>query len=196
VWEAVEHFATEHQHTISALEAFSTFSAVVVSLALAIMSVRASRTKLKASLAVNVIIHDSINPDERPEVLAVSITNVGTIALHVPFAFFSWKVPLRRGYMTVNPMDFYAGDTWIPQKKYPVEVAPKITVFFYLSDHETFRDVMFTEFQRLGFLHRQAARLVHAIVLTADGRKFKVKVSKQLRRELREFCRKILPQDP
>ena len=54
-------------------------------------------------------------------------------------SFFSWKAPLKREYMSIVPsMDFNPSSRWIGQKRYPVEIAPRASETFYLSDEATF----------------------------------------------------------
>jgi hypothetical protein len=46
--QEIEEFFKAHEHTMAALEALSTFAAVVVALVLSLVSQRANRTRIKA----------------------------------------------------------------------------------------------------------------------------------------------------
>jgi hypothetical protein len=135
---ALEELLKEHQHTIAALGALSTFAAVVVSLMLAWRAGRAAQTRLTASVRLSVIMHSTLDPKNPPRYITVSITNTRNMPLRVPLSFLSWKIPLRRGVWIVNPLDGYATDPLIPQKRYPVEIAPRASETFYVSDLKTF----------------------------------------------------------
>src|SRR5260221_5270400 len=91
MFEWIEQFCKAHERTIAAIEAVSTFSAVVVSLALASMAQRANRTKLKAYLNRSFIMHSSIDPNNRPKYITVGITNTGVMPLRIPLASFHWR---------------------------------------------------------------------------------------------------------
>ena len=59
----LEQIFGANQHTIAALEAISTFAAVVVSLILALLAQRSSRTRINARAAVSVILHSTLEGD-------------------------------------------------------------------------------------------------------------------------------------
>jgi hypothetical protein len=87
----LEQFSEANQHTIAALGAVSTLAAVVVSLVLASIAQRSSRTRIKASASVRVIVHSTLEGKPKPEYVTVAITNVGLLPGIIPFSFFHWK---------------------------------------------------------------------------------------------------------
>ena len=180
--DAVERFATAYQHTITMFGALGTVSAVIVSLFIALLSARSTRTRLKASANLLFIVHETVDPKNRPGFLTVSIANTGNMPLRIPFAFFTWKVPFTRHYMLVNPMDGYGGHKWIPQKQYPVEIKPRASETFYVSDEA----VLHAEVKRMRQDARGVSRLLFSFmkanVHTDDGRRFRVKLDNQVRK--------------
>ena len=69
----LERFSDTHQHTIAALEATSTFAAVVASLALALLAHRSSRTRIRAWVKVSFIVHQTLEGKPKPEYLTVTL---------------------------------------------------------------------------------------------------------------------------
>ncbi len=184
---AVEEFCRDHQHTIAALGALGTLIAVVVSLVLAWRAGRATRTRLKANVDTSFIAHSTIDPKNPPRYLTVSITNIGIGSLRVPFSFFRWKVPLSRSFWTVNPLDGYGQDrdSLIPQKHYPVEIQPRASETFYVSDLQTFIQTIERTRNETRGLPRFCLRFIKAIIRTDDGLVFKVRISKGVRKRWR-----------
>jgi hypothetical protein len=128
----MEKFFTAYQHTFTAMGALGTVAAVVTSLTLAYFAWRADRTRLKAW--ANLV----IDPKNAFEFLTISITNHGKFPLRIASAFFYWKVPLKRGIILILPLDFYGGPL-IGKRSYPVEVAPRASETFLISDVATFK---------------------------------------------------------
>jgi len=179
----IEKFFEAYQHTIAAIGAVSTFLAVFVSLALALVAQRSSRTRIKATVTVSVILHESLGGMPKPEYVTVTITNVGLMSVMIPFSFFHWKVPFKRGYWTVNPWDSSQHDPWIPARNYPVEIRPCGSTTFFLSEIAVFRATMAEKLQEVRHL-RWRINFMKAIVRTDDGKIFKVKIDKTIRPEL------------
>lgn len=188
-WEA---FFGSYQHSIAALEAFATVAAVVLSLAFALMAQRATRTRAKAFAQIVTMHHVTLG-DSRPAYVTVYIRNAGLNSLMIPFSFFYWRMPFewekpfsQRGWSVV-PWDYSQGDALVPQKHYPVEIKPRSAEDFFLADIETFR-VGFREiFEGANFLERCRFRFLKGRILTVDGKLFPVKISRTLRKELREL---------
>ena len=105
----------------------------------------------------------------------------------IPFSFFHWKVPFRSGFWMVNPWDFSQHDPWVPKRDYPAEIKPRASGTFFVSEMALFRSTMAEMISEMGFM-RWRARFLKAIVLTGDGKMFKVKLNKDVRRELAK-CR-------
>src|SRR6266568_8419967 len=181
----VEEFCTNHQHTIAALGALGTLAAVIVSLGLAWRAARANRTRLRASVDMLLVMHSTVDPKSPPRYVSVSITNTGNSALRLPFSFFSWKVPFNRDYWLVNPLDGYAGDAFIPQKRYPVEIQPRASETFYISDAQTFEEMRVKMRKETRGLAKLCIRFIRAVIRTDDGAIFAGTVSRGIRNQWR-----------
>jgi len=169
----IEAFCAAHEHTIGALESVSTFLAVAVSLWLAHRATVADRTQLKASLQVATLFHPTIKPS--PRFVVVSVTNVGRTPLQVTLGFFRWSIPLRREQSLILPIDSAGLLGVIPQKTYPIEILPRTSETFYLSEASEFVKQMSGIKGEPGFLGRVAFFFKTATVRTSDGVKFRVK---------------------
>jgi hypothetical protein len=91
----LEQLSAANQHSIAALGAISTFAAVVVSLVLASIAQRSSRTRINARAAVSVILHSTLEGKPKPKYVTVAITNVGLMPVMIPFSFFIGKCHLE-----------------------------------------------------------------------------------------------------
>ena len=89
--DMVEEFFNSHEHTLAALEAVSTFLAVVVFLVLSLSAQRANRTQIKARATITVVLHSSLEGKPTPTYLTVDITNIGILPVSIPLSFFRWK---------------------------------------------------------------------------------------------------------
>ena len=186
--EFIEELCKHHEHTISALEAVSTFSAVVVSLWLAS---RASQTRLTAYITKQVIIDATTT--ERPEYLVAIITNTGVMTLYIPLSFLLWTRPYRKktGWILNFPLDYYGTDKAIQQHPYPVELKPKATHHVMISEIATYRHVMQECLLSQSRIGRLIFRFVRSTVQTTDGKVFRAKISKEIREELREVQKRV-----
>jgi hypothetical protein len=93
----LEQFSEVNQHTIAALGAISTSAAVVVSLVLALIAQRSSRTRINARAAVSVMIHSTLEGKPKPKYVTVAITNVGLMPAMIPLSFSTFRIsPLGR----------------------------------------------------------------------------------------------------
>jgi hypothetical protein len=91
--QELEEFFGTHQHTVAALEAGSTFAAVVVELALSLVSRRANRTRIKASAASTIIMHETIEAPDYPGYVTVDIMNNGILPVMIPLISFTGEYP-------------------------------------------------------------------------------------------------------
>jgi hypothetical protein len=186
--EFIEELCKRHEHTIAALEAVSTFSAVVVSLWLAS---RSSQTRLTAYITKQIII-DATTTD-RPEYLVAIITNTGVMTLYIPLSFLLWTRPYRKkaGWMLNFPLDYFGTDKAIQQRQYPVKLEPKATHQVMISDIVTFRQVMQECLLSQTRIGRFIFRFVRTTVQTTDGRMFRAKISKEIRQELQDTQKRV-----
>ena len=182
----IEIFFKDHEHTVAALAAISTLAAVVVSLVVTYISQRSNRTRIKANVTVNLILHSSLEGKPQPEYICVSVTNLGIMPAAIQFAFFCWKLPFVRGSFLVNPLDFY-GDDWFQKRTYPIEIKPRSSVMVCLSEMGVFREMCRNNLIGNTFVSRFRFRFLRAIVVTDDRRIFKVEIDRSLRKELRRL---------
>jgi len=180
MFNAIEQFSQAHQHTIAAIGAISTSAAVVVSLVL--IAQRTNRTRIKAHASVSFIDHVTLKGKPKPEYITVMIANLGLMPVVIP-AFFHWKFPFKDVYWVVNPWDSVQHDPRVPDRQYPVEIRPRHSQTFFVTEMSTFKETTSDMFVR-ACLSRWSARFIKAIVVTDDAKIFKVKLDRSLRREL------------
>jgi hypothetical protein len=109
--------------------------------------------------------------------------------LSIPLAFFHWLAPFKRGTWFITPHDYSASDEWVPQKKYPVEIKPRYSETFFLSEKNMFRGQFREIFATANFFDRCRFYFFKAMVITDDRKTFKVTIDCRLRKELRELLR-------
>jgi hypothetical protein len=190
----LEEFFKAHQYTVAALGVLGTFSAVTVSLIVALVSQRASRTRIKARAAMSIIMHDTIGPNY-PTYVTVDITNLGIVSVEIPMSFFFWRLPFKPGFFLVTPMDYSNEDPWVPQKRYPIEIKPRTSQSFYLSGIDLFCQLAQEKFVGQTFLERLRSRFLGAMVRTSDGKMFDVRLDKSIRDELRKVRNELAKAD-
>jgi hypothetical protein len=166
------------------LGVFGTFAAVVVALFNSVAALRASRTKLRARASINVIYQSSLQGQQKPKYLVVSIRNLGIMPVHIPMGFFHWKLPLRRGLYEVLSLDHSAQDEWAPQRKYPVEIKARGSDTFFLSYISMFQEYVLKDFVGTTVWSRFRSRFISASVFTDEGKVFKVTLDSSLRKEM------------
>jgi hypothetical protein len=195
--ERLDQFLGSYPHLIAALEAVSTFAAVLVSLSLAVWSQRANRTQIKAVATISVIMHSSLIGKPKPTYVVASIRNTGVLPALIPLSFFHWKLPFRRGSWLVTPHDYAKTDQWVPQQRYPVEIKPRGSHSFFLSEIELFRRVYREQFLGKTILERCCFYFLYAQVVSDDGRTFKVKIDRVLRKQIRSLrSGRAVPSNP
>jgi hypothetical protein len=176
----IEEFFKAHQHTIAAIAAVGTVGAVVTSLWLAWSARRADRTRLRTFANLMVMAHPAIDPKTAPEFLRISITNQGKWPLRILAMFFYWKVPFKRERMVIMPLDM-TGSALIHKKIYPIEVAPRTSEHFFISDLATFEQEVKRVRGADTFANRLRHRFIRAFIETDDGETFRVELSPEVR---------------
>jgi hypothetical protein len=185
--EAIEQFSRAHQYTIAAFATVSTFAAVLVSLALALIAQRSRRTRIKAHASIRRIVSAALQGTP-PRYLTVTITNVGVLPVHIPFAFFSWKLPFKSEYYTVNPWDATQHDPLVRRRDYPAEIKPRSSATFFLAEISVFQETL-SNMLLQEHLSQWRSRPIRAVVVTEDAKLFKVKIDRSLKRKLAELGR-------
>ncbi len=142
MFDEFEKFFEAHQYTTRALGVIANFSAVVVALAVALISQRANRTRISARVYISKMLHSTLEGKPKPTYVTVSITNKGLMPALIPFAFFGWRLPFSRDGWTVNPWDYSATDPWVPQKKYPLEIKSRGSEIFFIAEKSVFQSSM------------------------------------------------------
>ena len=183
---AVEEFLASHSHTIAAVEAISTFAAVAVSLTLAIASKGAIRTRLRARATITTLFQPAGGAAfvAGPRFVTVDITNIGPLPLRIPLSFFRLRVRLKRGVTLFQPTDAFA-DQLVPQRHYPIEVQPNSSVSLFIVDPTRFNEMLGEQANSGGFWNRLRFRFFRLLVLTDDGRWFRVRIDELVRREIK-----------
>lgn len=183
--DAIEVWARDYQFTIAAVSAISTALAVVVSLGISIHSTRAMRTKLRASVNLNIIIHETI--EIPPRYITCGITNIGTLPLRIPQYYFSWKVPFQRYSFLITVMDAGRHDPLVPVKQYPLTLEPRMSVTLFISSFETFQSELARVKYDLPWHGRLLFPLMGARVTTDDGVLVGARIDKEIRRAIFEI---------
>lgn len=148
-----------------------------------------NRTRINARASVTHIVHQTIEGPEYPTYVTIDIRNRGNLPASIPLSFFFWHVPFKRGYWLVTPHDYSAEDQWVPQKQYPVEILPRRSKTFFLSEISVFRKEFPARLARDTFLNRLRVRFLRALVRTEDERMFKVEIDRSLWDELQSLGR-------
>lgn len=186
--ELIEKISLEHEHSIALLEAISTFAAVVISLTLALMTRAANKTHLKAYVSIRRMVHATIDNENPPRYLIACITNTGLMPLRIPLSFFHWKAPLHRGTWSILPHDYSAEDPLVPQQKYPVEIPPKATHSFFLSNLGTLQQNLGRMLCDEGKISKLQLFFIRAKIISDDGLWFTVSIDNGVRAEIKKAC--------
>jgi hypothetical protein len=177
----LEHLDTllgKYSHIVAALEAFGTLAAVITSLALARLAQRANRTKLQATAFIGQIV-PAATAQPPPRYLTIVITNTGLFQLRIPYAFFSFKIPLRRALMAVLPLDA-SGDNYLPKRTYPVCLQPRTTEWFSVITEQKLNQAFAETWKDEPKWRKPLFRFMRAVVVTEDGTRCRVKLSKDI----------------
>ena len=179
----IDDFLGQYAHIVSAIGAISTFAAVVVSLMIALWAQRANRTNLVASIYVADLILEGVAVTKPPQYITVSITNIGTMPLRIPFMFLSCRLPFQwRTAFALSPLDFFKGDPYIRQRSYPAEIPPRANECFYVGTPDLQKKEAIEIWKKYWWRFYFFRWFVRFRVETEDGYRFQVKMSKEVRR--------------
>jgi hypothetical protein len=172
----------QYSNIVSAMEALSTFAAVVASLGIALWAHRANRTQLVAHIFVGNLHVDSAQPS--PQFIILSITNTGTLSLWIPMSFLYWKMPFHRGMVFVMcPLDaFDVREDYVLQRSYPVEVPARCHERFFVSKPDRAESEMIGLWKTFPLRLLFFRAFINFVVVTDDGSKFKVRMSEPVRK--------------
>jgi len=87
----------------------------------------------------------------------------------------------------INPLDAYGTDQWVSQQKYSVEIPPRASHPFLVSDMAKFPQEFKEMINKQSLIRRILHRFVHVTIVTDDGMRFRAKIDKGVRREMREL---------
>lgn len=186
---SIEEFSTQYEKTIQLVIAICTFLAVVISLVASISAKKAHRANIKCYLNKVFLFGGGIS--EKPEYMNLSVTNIGLNACRIPFSFFYWKLPFYSNLLLLHPKDGFPGDKYIQKKTYPHTVEPNHSETFFLSDLM----VLKKEFRRIyldykkqwyGRLFPALFGYIKAYVVTDDGMRFRVGMSKEIKKYIKQ----------
>lgn len=187
----MEQFFAAYEHTFQALSALGTFAAVLVALFTVWITHRRNRARIHAHATIMTIFHDSIDRNNRPLLLSVSVTNVGQLPVRISFSFFGWYPYFSKYIGQVSPMDwfpnqFFAPGMPMPQKQYPVTIPPLHSESFYLGHKSDLLTAIGTVKRDLKWCRWLRSRYMRAVVTTDDGTRVNVKLGKDILRLWRE----------
>ena len=197
--DQIEKLARDHQFTILALTAVGTLLAVATSIFIAWLGARSNRTQLRAAVFFSRVIQPGVPNENPPRYLSVNVTNTGVLPLSLEFDFFNWRVPFAGEYASVVPLDAYPEGAIIPnvgrvaQVIYPVEIAPRSSKRFRMSDVATFQGNALEMRARLKWFGGLRLSRVSAVAITSDKKRFRVSMSPEIRREFFAAARTAAP---
>jgi len=170
----MEHFFQSYQSTIAALGAVSTFAAVVIALCLAISSIGANRSKLKARATITSLVQPGL-AGSVPTFVTAEIVNTGALPLRLGLSFFRLRLPFQRGATMFLPQDSFSGQP-MPKRQYPVVVQPNTSVSLFINGRDEFIQSLIDMKVELNWFGRVRFRWFRLCVLTDDGRWFRVRI--------------------
>jgi hypothetical protein len=178
--DRLEHFLGHYPRIISAVEATSTFAAVVVALYLA----RRSETlRLRALLSTGLS-----TTDPTPLViLQINNTRVRAVSLAPP-PFFEWRVPFRRKRQSETMISPINSTYSINREKLPNTITVETPLNMQVADIDTFR-AQFSRVlplidQKLHYFPKTRLKMLGATIYTNDDRRFRVVFSKAMASEI------------
>ena len=174
----IEEYLSRYPATMSAISAGATVMAVIVALYLAR---RQSRAQLQVSADINRYISsgaqmhsETIDPDEQPRMISVTIRNLGPVIASITYWSFSWGVigGKQRAIQDPAEPDF---------RNEPIVLSPGKSASIVLSfnlDGYTATMKNLAETSRFG---AWSMRFPNLIVCTEAGDRFRAKLGKSLR---------------
>jgi hypothetical protein len=189
--DAFEDFAKAHEKTIAFIEAFSTLSAVIVSLVLAF----ASRRQVQTHLNCRVQYASDYSQQGHRAYVTVDITNIGVLPLRIPGSFFIYVLPFTRTARRVVPLDQLDRDQSIPPKIYPVEIPPRSRETFIIGLREPFWVGFHNMVTQTRGITRLMFRFVRLKIIADDGIRFAPELDPDFRREFRRHKASIFKRE-
>jgi hypothetical protein len=181
--DRLEHFLDHYPRIIAAVEAISTFAAVVVALYLA----RRSETlRLRALLSIG------LSPTDPTRLVILQISNIGVRAgALAPPPFFEWRIPFRRKRQPETMFSSINTAYSINRDKITNEITVGSPMNIQVTDIDTFR-TQFTRAlpfidQKLRHFPKTRLKRLGAVIYTNDDRRFRVTFAKAMAGELKSL---------
>lgn len=180
----IESFLAQYPAMISMMASTATVAAVIVALYLAR---RQSCSRLRVFADVNRYISSeaqrnssSIDLENAPQVITVTISNVGHVAVSIPYwSSFVWSVPGGKKLAAQNPKE--------PNfRRQPIELLPGKSASIVLSDDLPGYRTMMQNLARESRLGTWSLRFPRLTVSTEIGDHFRAKFGKSLRQLTKE----------
>ena len=181
--DRLEHFLDHYPRIIAAVEAISTFAAVVVALYLA----RRSETlRLRALLSIG------LSPANPTRLAILQISNIGVRAgALAPPPFFEWRIPFRRKHQPETMFSPINTAYSINRDKITSEITVGSPMTLQVTDLDTFR-TQFTGhlpfiYRTLNYFPKTRLNRLGAVIYTNDDRRFRVTFAKAIAGEIRSL---------
>jgi hypothetical protein len=181
--DRLEHFLDHYPRIIAAVEATSTFAAVVVALYLA----RRSETlRLRALLSIG------LSTTDPTRFVILQISNIGVRAgALAPPPFFEWRVPFGRKHQPETMLSSINTAYSINRDKVTADLTVGSPVHIQVTDIDTFR-TQFTRnlpfiYGKLKYFPKTRLKRLGAVIYTNDDRCFRVTFAKAIAGEIRSL---------
>ena len=181
--DRLEHFLDHYPRIIAAIEAISTFAAVVVALYLAR---RSETVRLRAVLSID------LSTTDHSKLVMLKIDNIGVRAgALAPPPFFEWRIPFRRTRQPETMISIINTSYSINWNRGRNEITIGSPMNIQISDIDTFsaaftRELRLIDQKLRRFLKTRLKRL-GAVIYTNDDRRFRVTFSKAMADEIRSL---------
>jgi hypothetical protein len=179
---SLEDFFKAHHDTIAALGVIGTFLAIAVALFSSFIALWGPRPRIRGLVSVKRV--DGPRRDSL-EFLVVTIRNLSVAPIHIPPEFFLWKFPLQRPFFPWYPLE---SDEWGHERRDTVQINGRGSETFFLYPLHVFKERAAGSFAKTVF-GRLRLRFLSFVVLTEEGKFFKVKLDRTIRNDIRLLLR-------
>jgi hypothetical protein len=181
--DRLEHFLDHYPRIIAAVEAISTFAAVVVALYLAR---RSETVRLRALLSI------SMSPTDPSRLVIRQINNIGMRAgALAPPPFFEWRIPFWRKRQPETMLSSINSAYLINRDKVTNEITVGSPMNIQVTDIDTFRTQFSRELpfidQKLRHFPKTRLKRLRAVIYTNDDRRFRVTFAKVMAGEIKSL---------
>jgi hypothetical protein len=188
MFDGLEHSLDHYHRIIAAVEAISTFAAVVVALWLAR---RGEAVRLRALLSIG------LSPTDPSQLIICRIDNIGVRAgALAPPPFFEWRIPFQRNRQPETMRGAINTVYSINRDKNNEELTVGFPMIMQVTDIDTFgtqftRELPYID-QTLRRFAKTRLKMLGAAIYTNDDRCFRVTFSKAMAHEIRSLVNAYL----